>query len=74
MKSSLKNRFPIWQISFPLAIVLIFALGAVTAIFLVNGRYLFDLEATPQRVKIITDVDKRELVTPEPEITEEQGS
>jgi hypothetical protein len=27
---------------------------------MINGRYLFHLELTPQRMKIITDVDKRD--------------
>lgn len=27
---------------------------------MVNGRYLFDLELTPQGLKVKTDVDKRE--------------
>ena len=30
------------------------------AVQMINGRYLFHLEVTPQRIKIITDVDKRD--------------
>lgn len=62
-------RFPLWQITFPLAIVLIFGLGSLTAVFLVQGRYLFDLEAGPKHLKIRTDVDKRE---PLPNVEEAQ--
>jgi hypothetical protein len=40
--------------------VLIFAIGAITTIYMINGRYLFELEASPQKVKITTDVDKRD--------------
>jgi hypothetical protein len=56
----MKRLFPIWQITLPLCGVLIFGIGALTTIYMVNGRYLFDLEASPKRIKIKTDVDKRE--------------
>ena len=56
----MKRNFPIWQITLPLAGVLIFAIGAITTIYMINGRYLFELEASPQKVKITTDVDKRD--------------
>ena len=72
MRLSPKYRLPIWQISFPISLVLIFAIGAITTIFLVQGRYLFNLEATPQKIKITTDIDKRELPFPDAEILEEQ--
>ena len=39
---------------------MIFAIGAITTIYMINGRYLFELEASPQKVKITTDVDKRD--------------
>lgn len=54
------RQFPIWQITFPLCVVLIFGIGAFTAFSLVEGRYLFDLDVSPERIKIKTDVDKRE--------------
>ena len=55
-----KSNFPLWQITLPLCAILIFCIGAFTTIHMVNGRYLFDLEFTPQRLKIKTDVDKRD--------------
>lgn len=56
----MKQQFSIWQITFPLCGVLIFSIGALTTIHMINGRYLFHLEVTPQGMKIITDVDKRD--------------
>ncbi|NET15060.1 MAG: hypothetical protein F6K08_20640 [Okeania sp. SIO1H6] len=56
----MKQQFSIWQITFPLCGVLIFSIGALTTIQMINGRYLFHLELTPQGMKIITDVDKRD--------------
>ena len=55
-----KDNFPFWQITLPLCAVLIFCIGTFTTIHMVNGRYLFDLELTPQGLKVKTDVDKRE--------------
>ncbi|MDJ0517018.1 MAG: hypothetical protein QNJ74_12435 [Trichodesmium sp. MO_231.B1] len=56
----MKWQLSIWQITFPLCGVLIFSIGALTTIQMINGRYLFHLEVTPQGMKIITDVDKRD--------------
>ncbi|MEM6752629.1 MAG: hypothetical protein AAF630_06645 [Cyanobacteria bacterium P01_C01_bin.38] len=56
----MKCNFPIWQITLPLAGVLMFSIGAITTIYMINGRYLFHLEASPQKVTITTDVDKRD--------------
>ncbi|MGB7440920.1 MAG: hypothetical protein WA919_07620 [Coleofasciculaceae cyanobacterium] len=56
----MKYQFPLWQITLPLCGVLIFAIGAFTAFHMVNGRYLFYIELTPQGLRIKTDVDKRE--------------
>lgn len=56
----MKRQFSIWQITFPLCGVLIFSIGALTTIQMINCRYLFHLEVTPQGMKIITDVDKRD--------------
>lgn len=55
----MKQQFSIWQITFPLCGVLIFSIGAITTIYMINGRYLFHLEVTPKGMKITTDVDKR---------------
>ena len=57
---SKKRYFPIWQITLPLCVVMIFGIGALTAFYLVEGRYLFDLEISRERIKMRTDVDKRE--------------
>jgi len=57
---SIKRRFPIWQITLPLCAVMIFGMGALTAFYMVNGRYLFDLDISRERIKMRTDVDKRE--------------
>lgn len=54
------RRFPIWQITFPLCVVLIFGIGALTAFYMVEGRYVFDLDLNRERLKLRTDVDKRE--------------
>jgi hypothetical protein len=55
-----KTPFPIWQITVPLGIVLIFAIGSLTAYSMVEGRYLFDLMVSREQIRIRTDVDKRE--------------
>jgi hypothetical protein len=57
---SIKRRFPIWQITLPLCAVMIFGMGSLTAFYMVNGRYLFDLDISRERIKMRTDVDKRE--------------
>lgn len=55
----MKRNFPIWQITLPLSVVLIFAIGAFTTIYMTNGGYIFLFEATPKKVRIRTDIDKR---------------
>jgi hypothetical protein len=57
---SIKRRFPVWQITLPLCVVMIFGIGALTAFYMVEGRYLFDLDISRERIKMRTDVDKRE--------------
>lgn len=59
--SCIETPFPIWQITMPLCIVLIFAIGSLTASSMVEGRYLFDLVVSREHIRIKTDVDKREL-------------
>lgn len=56
----MKNKISFWQISLPLAGVLIFIIGAITAVNISNGRYFFHLEVNPSKVVITTDVDKRQ--------------
>jgi hypothetical protein len=57
---AVRSPFPIWQITVPLCIVLIFAIGSLTAYSMVEGRYLFDLTVSREQIRIRTDVDKRE--------------
>jgi heme-binding NEAT domain protein len=59
-ENSRQSNFPVWQISLPLCTVIIFAIASLTTIYMVNGRYRFNVEITPQGLKIKTDVDKRE--------------
>ncbi|NEP02034.1 MAG: hypothetical protein F6K58_25930 [Symploca sp. SIO2E9] len=67
----MKSQFPIWQITLPLCVVVIFGIGAFTAFYMVEGRYLFDLDISRERIKLTTDVDKRE--TNFPSDANEQG-
>lgn len=56
----MKRYFPLWQITLPLCGVLMFAIGSLTTIYMVNGRYIFDLDFSPKQLKVRTDIDKRE--------------
>jgi hypothetical protein len=56
----MKRYFPLWQITLPLCGVLMFAIGSFTTIYMVNGRYIFDLDFSPKQLKVRTDIDKRE--------------
>ncbi len=60
-KKPSKHNFPVWQISLPLCGVLIFAIGAITTIYMINGRYLFHLKATPKEIDVRYHVDKTEI-------------
>ncbi|MBD2608381.1 hypothetical protein H6G81_28655 [Scytonema hofmannii FACHB-248] len=55
----MKRNFPVWQVTLPLAGVLIFVVGAITTIYMTDGGYIFQFEATPQKVKVRTVIDKR---------------
>ena len=57
----MKAKIHLWQITFPLCGVLIFAIGAFTTVYMINGRYLVHLEVNNRGLKITTDVDKREV-------------
>ena len=52
-------QMPIWQVSFPICAVIIFAIGALTTHFMVGGRYRFHFEIGKEGLKIKTDIDKR---------------
>jgi hypothetical protein len=58
--STVRQPFPIWQITVPLGVVLIFATGSLTAYFMAEGRLLFDLYVSREQIKVRADVDKRE--------------
>jgi hypothetical protein len=57
---SVRPQFPIWQVTLPLCGMLIYAIGSITTVYMINGRYLFYLKASPEGLEITTDVDKRE--------------
>ncbi|WP_235006853.1 hypothetical protein [Calothrix rhizosoleniae] len=50
----------IWSITLPLCGVLMFAIGCVTTIYMVNGRYRIDVVLNTKELRVKTDVDKRE--------------
>ncbi|NEQ86414.1 MAG: hypothetical protein F6K26_42025 [Moorea sp. SIO2I5] len=56
-----KHNFPVLQITLPLCGVLICAIGAITTVYMINGRYFFHLKATPKGIEIINRVDKTEI-------------
>lgn len=58
-RSSEKPLIPVWQITVPLSVVLIFAMGSYTACSIVGGRYTFDFSITREQISIRTDVDRR---------------
>jgi hypothetical protein len=61
----MKRTFPVWQITFPLGVVLIFALGAFTAIQLAHGRYTFEFDANLKQVRLRTGIEKGEYNPPD---------
>ena len=52
-----KNTSSLWQITFPLCVLGLAALGLLTAMYLTNGSYVFRLNATKDGLKIETEVD-----------------
>lgn len=50
---------PIWQITVPLSVVFIFAMGSCTARSIDGGRYTFVFSITRERISVSTDVDMR---------------
>ncbi len=59
----MKNKnLSIWQITFPLLVLGLAALGSWTAVYLADGCYRFRFDATKDGVSIGTNVDKRESV------------
>ena len=55
----MKHNLQLWQITLPFAGVLIFAIGMIGAMYITDGRYLFQFEASPEKIRIRNDVDKR---------------
>lgn len=58
-----KNTSSLWQITFPLCVLGLAALGLLTAMYLTNGSYVFRLNATKDGLKIETEVDKRDITS-----------
>ncbi|OUL31407.1 hypothetical protein [Nostoc sp. 106C] len=69
----MKYNFPVWQITVPLSIILTFGIGSITAIYMTNGGYIIQFEATPQKVNVRTVIDKRNNRTVENDKTRKQG-
>ena len=55
----MKKSLSIWQVTFPLCGVLVFAITAFTTVYMVNGRYIVHFELNSQGLKVVTDVDKK---------------
>ncbi len=55
-----KHSLTILSITLPLCGVLMFAMGCVTTIYMVNGRYRVDVVVNTKGLRVKTDVDKRE--------------
>ena len=55
-----KNNFSILQITIPLLVLGLAALGFLTAVYLADGCYGFRFDATKDGISIGTNVDKRE--------------
>lgn len=51
---------PLWQITVPLGFVSIFLIGSLTACFMVEGRFVFDLNVNREQIRVRTDIDKTE--------------
>ena len=54
-----KKMFPLWHVTWPASVVLIFAIGSLTIVNMANGRYVFNFEASPKGIIIHTDLDRR---------------
>lgn len=59
-KQTAKRRFPWWQITLPLCVVVISGIGYFTAVNMTNGQFHTYIEVTPKGLKLQTDVDKRQ--------------
>lgn len=60
--SSMRRSSDIWQITFPLCIVLLAAITSLTTYSIVKGRYLFDLSISQEQLRIRTDLDIKESI------------
>jgi hypothetical protein len=54
----MKSNFSVWQVTLPLAGVVMFATAALTAIYMSNGGLVFQLDATPGNIKVNTEIQK----------------
>ena len=55
----MQHSLTIWAITLPLCGVLMFAMGCVTTIYMVNGRYRIDVAINTNELRVKTDVDQR---------------
>jgi hypothetical protein len=72
----MKSNFPVWQVTLPLAGVVMFATAALTAIYMSNGGLVFQLDATPGNIKVNTEIQKnnKEQLKNVPKTQEENNS
>jgi hypothetical protein len=56
----MQRSLTVWAITLPLCGLLMFAMGCVTTIYMVNGRYRVDVVVNTKELRVKTDVDKRE--------------
>lgn len=58
----MKKKFPVWQFILPVSVsgVLIFAIGAITVVYLNHGSLVFNFKITPSGgLEIVTTVEKK---------------
>ena len=53
--------FPIWQLTVPLSVLFITTIGPLTAYFVSEGMYTFDVSFSQEQIRIRTYVDKRSV-------------
>ena len=57
-----KNTSSLWQITFPICILGLAALGLLTAMYLTDGSYAFRLDVAKDGLTIETEIVKREIM------------
>ena len=68
-----RNKIPkgLWQITLPLMTVMIFGLGCITAIYMTNGKYRFEVDINRDGIKLQTNMDKTNKGDRSSEVDEE---